>query len=88
QGHRDLALEAMPAFLLPRKGRYGLIDYQKMFCPTRTRDEDVFKIRGIDRDGCLVVVRPDQHVASILPLDAHASLGDFFSGFMEEPSHR
>jgi hypothetical protein len=26
--------ERMPAFLLPQKGRYGLRDYEKMFCPT------------------------------------------------------
>ena len=33
QGHRDLALASMPPLLLPRKGRYGLIDYEKLFCP-------------------------------------------------------
>jgi phenol 2-monooxygenase len=29
-----------------------------------------------------VVVRPDQHVANVLPLDAHAALAAFFDGFM------
>ncbi|RZI38281.1 3-hydroxybenzoate 4-monooxygenase, partial [Herbaspirillum sp. HC18] len=33
QDHRELAVAAMPPLLLPRKGRYGLIDYEKMFCP-------------------------------------------------------
>ena len=33
QGHRELAIEAMPSLLLPAKGRYGLRDYEKMFCP-------------------------------------------------------
>jgi len=32
QRHRDLNLESMPQFLLPAKGRYGLRDYEKMFC--------------------------------------------------------
>src|SRR5262249_27051342 len=32
QAHRDLAIEAMPALLLPKKGRYGLHDYEKIFC--------------------------------------------------------
>ena len=32
QGHRELAIESMPALLLPRKGRYGLRDYEKVFC--------------------------------------------------------
>ena len=32
QGHRDLAVAKMPAILLPKKGKFGLIDYEKMFC--------------------------------------------------------
>ena len=83
QGHRALALEAMPAFLLPRKGRYGLRDYEKMFCPDLKSGRDIFDMRGIDRErGCMVVVRPDQYVAHVLPLDAHAELSAFFDGFM------
>jgi phenol 2-monooxygenase len=40
-------------------------------------------MRGIDRDrGCLVVVRPDQYVAHILPLDAYSDLSAFFARFM------
>ena len=59
QGHRELAIEAMPPFLLPRKGRYGLIDYEKMFCPDLKNGADIFDLRGIDRKrGCMVVVRP------------------------------
>jgi phenol 2-monooxygenase len=50
QDHRELALEAMPAFLLPRKGRYGLHDYEKMFCPDLKPGDDIFTMRGIDRD--------------------------------------
>ena len=42
QGHRALAIEAMPAFLLPGKGRYGLRDYEKMFCPDLTGGNDIF----------------------------------------------
>jgi hypothetical protein len=83
QGHRDLRLEAMPAFLLPRKGRYGLRDYEKMFCPDLKGGADIFDMRGIDRQrGCMVVVRPDQYVAHVLPLDAYAELSAFFEGFM------
>jgi phenol 2-monooxygenase len=83
RGHRDLALEAMPPFLLPTKGRYRLHDYEKMFCPDLRAGRDIFDMRGIDRDrGCVVVVRPDQHVAHVLPLDAHDELAAFFAGFM------
>ncbi len=84
QGHRELALETLPAFLKPEKGRYGLIDYTKMFCPDPARG-DIFDMRGVDRGrGCMVVVRPDQYVAHVLPLEAHAGLSAFFDGFMLE----
>ena len=83
QGHRELAIEAMPAFLLPRKGRYGLRDYEKMFCPDLKSRQDIFDMRRIDRNkGCMVVVRPDQYVAHVLPLDAYAEFAAFFAGFM------
>jgi phenol 2-monooxygenase (NADPH) len=83
QGHRALDLETMPAFLLPKKGRYGLRDYEKMFCPDLKSGNDIFDMRGIDRErGCMVVVRPDQYVAHVLPLDAHAELSAFFDRFM------
>ena len=83
QSHRELNLEAMPPFLLPSKGRYGLRDYEKVFCPDLKGGSDVFDMRGIDRDsGCVVVVRPDQYVAHVLPLDAYDDLSAFFAGFM------
>jgi phenol 2-monooxygenase (NADPH) len=83
QNHRDLALERMPAFLLPQKGRYGLRDYEKMFCPDFRGGNDIFTLRGIDRErGCVVIVRPDQYVAHVLPLDDHTALATFFDVFM------
>ncbi len=83
QGHRELAIESMPVLLLPRKGRYGLRDYEKVFCPDLKNGPDIFDLRGIDRgQGALIVVRPDQYIAHVLPLDAHQVLADFFAGFM------
>ena len=77
QAHREVAVEALPALLLPRKGRHGLIDYEKAFTGDATTD--IFHERGIDRErGALVVVRPDQYVAHVLPLDAYAELSAFF----------
>ena len=84
QGHRDVSVDALPPVLLPRKGRFGLADHEKVFCPDPKAD-DVFDLRGVDRDaGCVVVVRPDQYVAHVLPLDAHADLADFFAGVLLE----
>jgi 2-polyprenyl-6-methoxyphenol hydroxylase-like FAD-dependent oxidoreductase len=83
QGYRELAIESMPALLLPAKGGHGLRDYEKIFCPDLKNSPDIFDLRGIDRgQGALVVVRPDQYIAHVLPLDAHQALSDFFAGFM------
>ena len=83
QDHRDLAIETLPPLLLPRKGRYGLCDYEKIFCADLKSGDDIFTMRGIDRkSGCMVVVRPDQYIAHVLPLDGHAALAAFFDGFM------
>ncbi|MEM7404756.1 MAG: FAD-dependent monooxygenase [Pseudomonadota bacterium] len=79
QGFRELNYGAMPALLQPRKGRYGLQDYEKVFCADQ-RNGDIFDMRGIDRTaGAMVVVRPDQYVAHVLPLNGFTLLADFFA---------
>ncbi|MFV0279134.1 MAG: FAD-binding monooxygenase [Rhodoblastus sp.] len=84
QSHRDLKLEAMPDFLLPAKGRLGLRDYEKMFCPDLKNGPDIYNLRGIDRDhGALVIVRPDQYVAHVLPFDGRKELAAYFDAFMK-----
>jgi phenol 2-monooxygenase/3-hydroxybenzoate 4-monooxygenase len=83
QSHRDLAIETLPVLLLPRKGRYGLPDYEKVFSTDLKNGPDIFDLRGVDRaQGALVVVRPDQYIAHVLPLGAYRALADFFAGFM------
>ncbi len=49
QAHRDLKVEALPSMWLPRKRRFGLIDYEKAYAPAR--EGDIFDLRGIDRVG-------------------------------------
>jgi phenol 2-monooxygenase (NADPH) len=84
QGHRDLAVDEMPSVLLPRKGKFGLIDYEKMFCPD-PKEDDIFVLRGVNRQtGCMVVVRPDQYVSHVLPLDGHKALAEFFAGILTD----
>ena len=83
QAHQDVVLGDMPALLHPTKGRNGLVDYEKVFCPKLALGVDVFEMRGIDRSaGAMVLVRPDQHVAHVLPLDGYGELAAFFEGFM------
>lgn len=81
--HREMQLGALPPLLLPRKGGLGLIDYEKAFCPDGRPGHDIFDLRGIDRaKGALLVVRPDQYVAHLLPLDDHGALRDAFAQVM------
>jgi phenol 2-monooxygenase len=88
QHHRDLALADLPSLLVPRKGRYGLVDYEKAFTPD-SRGDDIFDLRRIARDqGALVVVRPDQYVSHVLPLDAYAELASFFAPLLIEIGRR
>jgi phenol 2-monooxygenase len=83
QDFRDVRLESLPAFVLPRKGRLGLIDYEKTFCVDHRPGNDIYELRGIDRSaGCLVVVRPDQYVANVLALDALGELDEFLAAFL------
>ncbi len=84
QGHRELDVDEMPRVLLPRKGRFGLVDYEKMFCPDPNGD-DIFQLRSVNREtGCMIVVRPDQYVSLVLPLHEHGALADFFAEILIE----
>ncbi len=81
ESHRDLRSDTLPPLSIPNKGRYGLRDYEKVFCADPA--SDIYDMRGIDRThGALLVVRPDQYVANVLPLDATAELAAFFDEFM------
>lgn len=79
----QLAYGHMPSLLKPKTGRLGLQDHEKVFCVDHKGVGDIFDMRGIRRDtGCLVVVRPDQYVAHVLPLDARDDLTRFFAGVL------
>jgi phenol 2-monooxygenase len=85
QHHRDIAAESIHPLLAPRKGRFALHDYEKVFCPDLNNNRDIFDMRGIDRDqGCIIIVRPDQYVANVLKLDDYAGLTSFFAEVLIE----
>jgi phenol 2-monooxygenase len=67
----------VPELFLPRVGPFGLIDYEKVYASDPAGD--IFAARGIDRDGAIVVVRPDQYVSAVLPLTATDELAAFFA---------
>lgn len=84
RGHRDVELAELRR-LQPRIGPLGLTDYEKAFSPDLAHGPDIFDARGIDRErGAIVLVRPDQYVAHVVPLDAHAELSAFLGRFLVE----
>jgi phenol 2-monooxygenase len=86
QPFRSLAMQNLPGFLKPAKGSLGLTDYEKMFCADHAAGRDIFDLRDIDRaHGCMVIVRPDQYVANVLPLNAGRELAAFFSRILSYP---
>ncbi|WP_439591646.1 FAD-dependent monooxygenase [Microbacterium sp.] len=82
QRFEDVDISGVPDLFLPRTGPLGLIDWEKVFAaaPSTWTATDIFEERGISRDGVVVVVRPDQYVAAVLPLAATAELATFFEG--------
>ena len=84
--HRDFNHFWLPSLLMPAKGKYNLIDYEKVFCPNFKLGEDIFEMRGINKEeGCIVIVRPDHHVSKIFSLESVDSICSFFEAFMVIP---
>jgi phenol 2-monooxygenase len=77
QAHSDLDIGAVPAVFKPQVGPFKLTDYEKVYATDP--QADIFELRGLDRGGVVVVVRPDQYVANVLPLTATAELAAFFA---------
>ena len=77
----------VPDLFRPRSGPLGLTDLEKVFAaaPSAWTSADIFAERGIGADGAVVVVRPDQYVAHVLPLTDPAGLERFLSGALRAP---
>ncbi len=88
QSHQSLSMDELPGLLWPRKGKFGLRDYEKAFCAD-PKAGDIYAMRGIDREeGCMVIVRPDQYIAQVLPLGAHGELAAFFGAILNDQAPR
>jgi phenol 2-monooxygenase len=77
QPHEDIDINAVPKVFKPEVGPFKLTEYEKVY--GTVPGNDIFDVRGLSRDGVVVVVRPDQYVANVLPLGATAELGEFFA---------
>lgn len=88
QRHEDVDVALVPDLFRPATGPLGLTDWEKVYAagPSAWNDVDVFAERGVDRDGAVVLVRPDQYVAAVLPLPATDELTRFLDGVMIDRS--
>ncbi|SFT48405.1 FAD-binding monooxygenase [Arthrobacter sp. ov118] len=77
QDHTGIDIGAVPAVFKPEVGPFKLTYLEKVY--GTDPKADIFELRGIDRGGAVVVVRPDQYVANVLPLTATAELAAFFA---------
>ncbi|GGO86068.1 phenol 2-monooxygenase [Marinobacterium nitratireducens] len=88
--HQSVETSDIHPVLAPQKGKFGLRDYEKVFCVDNRPEssgggKNIYDMRGIDKEkGCIVIVRPDQYVAEVLPLDDHAGLSRFFQQVLIE----
>jgi phenol 2-monooxygenase (NADPH) len=81
QPHTAVDIGAVPGVFKPQVGPFKLTDYEKVYATDPAAD--IFEQRGLDRNGVVVVVRPDQYVANVLPLTATAELGKFFAPLLK-----
>jgi phenol 2-monooxygenase len=84
QDHVNVDINAVPDAFKPRTGPFELINLEQVYAVDPERD--IFDQRGIDRGGVVVVVRPDQYVANVLPLTATDELAAFFRPILSTKS--
>jgi phenol 2-monooxygenase len=81
QPHTAIDIGAVPAVFKPQVGPFKLTDYEKVYATDP--NADIFDLRGLHRNGVVVIVRPDQYVANVLPLTATAELDAFFAPLLQ-----
>ena len=81
QDHTVIDMGAVPSVFKPQAGPFKLTDHENVF--GILPGEDIFDVRGLDRNGVMVVVRPDQYVANVLPVTATAELAAFFAPLLK-----
>ncbi|MFI8090724.1 FAD-dependent monooxygenase [Streptomyces sp. NPDC086080] len=82
QHHHAIEFSRVPEVFKPRTGPFGLVDREHVYAAIP--EDDIFESRAVDRAGVIVVVRPDQYVAQVMPLVATDRLAGFFAGLRTE----
>lgn len=82
QPFEEVEVTAAPQLFQPKTGPLGLTDWEKVYAagPSKWTETDIFAARELSRDGVVILVRPDQYVAAILPLSDTSELESFLAG--------
>lgn len=81
QDYTEVELAHAPDAFKPAGGPFDLVNLNNVFAQGLGQ-KNFYDERGISDMGCVVVVRPDQYVAHVLPLTETQALADFFAGFL------
>lgn len=68
----------VPEIFRPPVGELGLDYWEKIY--SVIPENNIFDVRGISKDGAVVIVRPDQYVAAVLPLNDFEGICGYFEG--------
>ncbi|PWN50048.1 tetracycline 6-hydroxylase protein [Violaceomyces palustris] len=88
---QDIEIDRLPDLFWPRKGKYQLRDYEKVYTDSRSYNfghGEIYRRRGIpESQGCLILVRPDQYVSAVYEFGDSIldKVSKFFDGFMKAP---
>lgn len=83
QSFDRISVVEAPEVFRPRCGSLQLRNWEKVYAAGA--GVDIFDDRELSRDGVVVLVRPDQYVAAVLPLSAPEELAEFFDPIMSSP---
>ncbi|MFW0118896.1 FAD-binding monooxygenase [Rothia sp. P5766] len=81
QVHTEFEVTDVPAAFRPLVGQHQVEYWENIYC--RLPEEDIFEQRAISRDGAVIIVRPDQYVAAVLPLNDLQGISDYFNGVFQ-----
>ncbi|KAJ9144652.1 FAD binding domain-containing protein [Pleurostoma richardsiae] len=83
---RSVEQEQIPQFFTPVTGKWGIKCLHKTFADDDSYNSGhghAYKSYGIDsKEGCLVIVRPDQYISKITSLEDTEGIRAFFEGFL------
>ncbi|KAJ3574670.1 hypothetical protein NPX13_g4290 [Xylaria arbuscula] len=86
----NVEIETIPKTFTPETGKWKLKNLLNIFVEDESHNDihkRAYEAYGIDpKKGAIVVVRPDQYIARVDPLDHAHCINSFFGGFLKKPN--